>query len=359
MLTLAGLRDRDLLVMGPKGRGFRKTLHLGSVSEALVQNPSMPLVIARRGVPTTRVLVCADGSADSLAAVAALDGMPWLGQVQILVVAVPEAGLDADGAVHGAADVLLAGARSVRAEVLVPDELQIVVNPRAMLLEAAQRWRADLVVLGTRGLSGSQRSGRIHRHLAGHHRALLGADGAGDVTGPDHRTGDGSGQVDGRRIMDRDATLTFLGGAGTVTGSRFLLDTGASRCWWTAACSRGCASCGGGTGSRSPCPSGARRRGAHPRPPRPLRLPAGAGRARASPGRCCATPGTAELAAIVLRDSAQLQEEDAELRRARRLLQARPAAAALRRATTPSGASRCSGRCDVPRAASRRRRASG
>ena len=168
MLTLAGLRDRDLLVMGPKGRGFRKTLHLGSVSEALVQNPSMPLVIARRGVPTTRVLVCADGSADSLAAVAALDGMPWLGQVQILVVAVPEAGLDAEGAVHGAADVLLAGARSVRAEVLVPDELQIVVNPRAMLLEAAQRWRADLVVLGTRGLSGiaALKAGSIATSLA-------------------------------------------------------------------------------------------------------------------------------------------------------------------------------------------------
>ena len=49
--TLTGLRDRDLLVVGPKGRGFRKTLHLGSVSEALVHNPPMPLVIARHGRP--------------------------------------------------------------------------------------------------------------------------------------------------------------------------------------------------------------------------------------------------------------------------------------------------------------------
>ena len=170
VLTLAGLRDRDLLVVGPKGRGFRKTLHLGSVSESLVHNPPMPLVIARHGVPTTRALVCADGSADSQAAVAALAGMPWLGQVQVLVVAVPESGLDADGAVEGAADVLLTGARSVQAEVLVPDDLQIVVNPRAMLFDAAKRWDADLVVLGTRGLSGlaAFRAGSIATELACH-----------------------------------------------------------------------------------------------------------------------------------------------------------------------------------------------
>ncbi len=29
--------------------------------------------------------------------------------------------------------------------------------------------------------------------------------------------------------MDRDATLSFLGAAGTVTGSKFLIDTGASQ----------------------------------------------------------------------------------------------------------------------------------
>ena len=168
--ALTGLRDRDLLVVGPKGRGFRKTLHLGSVSEALVHNPPMPVVIARHGVPTTRALVCADGSADCHAAIEALQAMPWLGQVQVLVLAVPETGVDADGAVECAADVLLPGARSVRAEVLVPDPLQMVVNPRAMLLEAARQWEADLVVLGTRGLSGiaAVRAGSIATSLATH-----------------------------------------------------------------------------------------------------------------------------------------------------------------------------------------------
>jgi nucleotide-binding universal stress UspA family protein len=168
--TLTGLRDRDLLVVGPKGRGFRKSLHLGSVSEALVHHPPMPVVIARHGVPTTRALVCADGSPDCRAAVGALGAMPWLGQVHVLVVSVPQAGLDSPRAAESAAEVLRATAGSVRTEVAAPDALQIVVNPRAMLLDAARRWEADLIVLGTRGLSGmaAVRAGSIATSLARH-----------------------------------------------------------------------------------------------------------------------------------------------------------------------------------------------
>ena len=168
--ALGALRDRDLLVIGPKGRGFRKILHVGSTCDALMNNSAMPLVIARHGVPTTRVLVCADGSADSVAAVEALRLMPWLGQVQVLVVSVPQPGLDAQQAIQSAADVLREAAPSARAEVLTPDALQLSVNPRAMLLEAADRWEADLIVLGTRGLSGvaAVRAGSIATSLASH-----------------------------------------------------------------------------------------------------------------------------------------------------------------------------------------------
>ena len=174
-LALLGLRDRDLLVVGPKGRGFRKTLHLGSTSDALLNRPPMPLVIARHGVPTTRALVCADGSDDCRAAVEALRVMPWLGQVQVLVVSVPQPGLDAPQAAESAAEVLRATAGSVRTEVAAPDDLQIVVNPRAVLLDAASRWEADLIVLGTRGLSGiaAVRAGSIATSLATHARCSV------------------------------------------------------------------------------------------------------------------------------------------------------------------------------------------
>jgi nucleotide-binding universal stress UspA family protein len=168
MRSLGGLRDRDLLVVGPKGRGFRKTLHLGSVSESLLNEPTMPLVIARRGVPTRRALICADGSADCSAAVEALRAMPWLAQVAVLVVSVPQSEFDAPSAAERAADILRPDARSVQVKIPTPDPLQIVVNTRALLLEAAERWQADLVVLGTRGLSGfaAVRAGSIATSLA-------------------------------------------------------------------------------------------------------------------------------------------------------------------------------------------------
>lgn len=168
--ALAALPDRDLLVIGPKGRGFRKTLHLGSTCDALLNNPATPLVIARHGVPTTRVLVCTDGSADSEAAITTLSTMPWLGHVDVLVVTVPQPGLDVPHATDSARRTLRTVARSVRTEVLEPDELQVAVNPRPMLLHAAARWESDVIVMGTRGLSGmaAVRAGSIATSLANH-----------------------------------------------------------------------------------------------------------------------------------------------------------------------------------------------
>jgi nucleotide-binding universal stress UspA family protein len=168
---LTGLLGRDLVVVGPKGRGSRKALHLGSVSEALVRDPPIPVVVARHGTPTSRVLVCADGSADSRAAIEALRGMPWLGHANVLVATVPEAGMaDPPQVVKDTITTLGRHARSVRGEVLAPDDLAIVVNPRAVLLDAGRRWQADLTVLGSRGLSGitAITAGSIATALAAH-----------------------------------------------------------------------------------------------------------------------------------------------------------------------------------------------
>lgn len=166
--ALAALSDRDLLVIGPKGRGFRKTVHLGSTSETLMNDPPIPLVIARHGVPTTRALICADGSTDCLEAIDALCAMPWIDQVHVMVATVAERGIDADEVADAAASGLRAMTASVRAEVLVPDHLPVAFSTRAMLLDVAERWEADLVVLGTRGLSGfaAVRAGSIATSLA-------------------------------------------------------------------------------------------------------------------------------------------------------------------------------------------------
>jgi metallo-beta-lactamase family protein len=111
--------------------------------------------------------------------------------------------------------------------------------------------------------------------------------------------------------MSTATTLTFLGGAGTVTGSRFLVEHGDIRLL---------IDCGLFQGLRE-----LRRRNWEPFPVDPASvdavvvthahldhsgyLPALARDGFA--GRVVCTPDTAALAAIVLRDSARLQEEDA------------------------------------------------
>jgi metallo-beta-lactamase family protein len=110
-------------------------------------------------------------------------------------------------------------------------------------------------------------------------------------------------------------TLTFLGGTGTVTGSRFLLTHGDERYL---------VDCGLYQGERS-----WRRRNWEPFEPPPDTiaqvvlthahldhcgyLPALVRQGFSGPVTC--TPGTAALTAIVLRDSAHLQEEDAQTAR--------------------------------------------
>jgi len=109
----------------------------------------------------------------------------------------------------------------------------------------------------------------------------------------------------------RDATLTFLGAAGTVTGSKFLLQTDGHRVLVDAGLFQGLRKL--------------RRRNWEPFPVKPSEiegavlthahldhcgyLPALVRQGFAGPVVC--TEGTSELAAIVLKDSAHLQEEDA------------------------------------------------
>ena len=111
--------------------------------------------------------------------------------------------------------------------------------------------------------------------------------------------------------MDRDATLTFLGAAGTVTGSKFLIDTGASQVLVDAGLFQGLRAL--------------RRRNWDPFPMPPSAidavvlthahldhcgyLPALVDQGFSGP--VLATEATLALATLVLRDSAKLQEEDA------------------------------------------------
>jgi metallo-beta-lactamase family protein len=112
--------------------------------------------------------------------------------------------------------------------------------------------------------------------------------------------------------MSQDPTLSFLGAAGTVTGSKFLLDTGSSRVLVDAGMFQGLRALR--RRNWEPFPVDAASLDAvvlsHAHLDHSGYLPALVNQGFTGP--VLATARTAELAALVLRDSAKLQEEDAE-----------------------------------------------
>ena len=149
--------DVDLVVIGPRGTGLLKGMHIGSTADWLMRWPGAPVVIARSDRPVRRALVCVDGSGTADAAVTALAGMPWVGGLEAEVLMVDEG---VEGQVqHAQQAAALLGAQGARVTVTVtpPNPLVVVSNPRFRILEAMERAQPDLVVLGTRGLSGLSR----------------------------------------------------------------------------------------------------------------------------------------------------------------------------------------------------------
>lgn len=141
--------DADLLVIGPRGPGLLKHLHLGSTADWLLTRPPAPLVIVRHAAATRRAVVCVDGSAHADLAVAVLARLPWVSGVHVTVLAVDDGRVDVPRATAAASEVL--GAAGADVHVVVGTG-----RPTTAIDEHITRQRPDLVVLGTRGLTGLQ-----------------------------------------------------------------------------------------------------------------------------------------------------------------------------------------------------------
>jgi nucleotide-binding universal stress UspA family protein len=148
---LALSRAADLLVVGRRGKGMAaRFLHLGSTAEWLMAHPPAPMVIARRGRPTRTAVVCADGSSHAAVATATLAGMAWIRDVEVTIVTVDDGAVNVEQAYSGVADMLeTSGARLVRRDTHG--------SPTHELLAVVEEIEPDLVVLGTRGLTGKKR----------------------------------------------------------------------------------------------------------------------------------------------------------------------------------------------------------
>ena len=147
---IALTRHTDLLVIGHRGPGLAKAMHVGSTAEWLLVHPPSPMVIARHGWPTRTVMVCHDGSPSAQLATASLCTLPWLDGLSVAVVAVDDGRADVELATdQGLQRLQRAGAR-VSATILSGE-------PTEQLLRYAEQHSPDLVVMGTRGLTGLSR----------------------------------------------------------------------------------------------------------------------------------------------------------------------------------------------------------
>lgn len=156
-VVFGSLPDSTLLVVGARGRGILKALHIGSTAEWLMQCPSTPLMIARDANPVRDILIGMDGSTHAQAAVKLLTRMPWISQTSITIVSVVEEFEGIRQTAHDAADSLASVGAQATTLVVEPDPRGLAVNPRKSLKQIADTQQPDLVVLGTQGLTGLPR----------------------------------------------------------------------------------------------------------------------------------------------------------------------------------------------------------
>lgn len=167
----------DLIVVGGRGRGLLKALHVGSTAEWLMRCPNAPLVIARQPERVTRVILCTDGSRHADSALGTLLLLPWLASCHVTVLQAVEGPRRHGDSARAAADALAAVGCTVEVVVLEPDPTYLTHNVRTMLETEIAARSPDLVALGTAGLGGRKRLqlGSVASDVAHHttHTVLL------------------------------------------------------------------------------------------------------------------------------------------------------------------------------------------
>jgi len=149
-IMLGRRSDADLIVVGPRAMSRARALMLGSTTDWLVHHPPAPLAIIRSATPVRRVLACIDGSAHALRALHAFALFPWAADTEVVIVSVNEGRFVADEGVHDA----LATLEAVGATTAVDT---VEGKPTDMILDLIDAFEPQLVVLGTRGLTGWKR----------------------------------------------------------------------------------------------------------------------------------------------------------------------------------------------------------
>lgn len=156
-LALGSCGDAALVVVGPRGRGLLKHLHVGSTAEWLIgtRAPFAPVVVVRSARATRDVLLCTDGSEHAQAALEALLSLPWLSTCRISVLGVDDRRNKTEAAVARAVEVLREhGVDQVKHEVVEALAETAEFDARSAILSTIAERSPDLVALGARGTGG-------------------------------------------------------------------------------------------------------------------------------------------------------------------------------------------------------------
>ena len=173
IVDFAGERNFDLLVLGTRGLGGFRRLTVGSVSSGVATHAKVPVLVVRLSstleVPTLKqIVVATDGSPNSSRAVVTAARMAKLmgGRLDILhVMHIPETAYAMTRPVP--IDQMEEGARSVGEKALaealslvekegvpVASEMRMGISPAQGIVDFAEAKKADLIVVGARGIGG-------------------------------------------------------------------------------------------------------------------------------------------------------------------------------------------------------------
>ncbi|WP_372593800.1 universal stress protein [Actinotalea sp.] len=141
--------DAALVVLGSHHHGHLGGLWAGSTTEWLVVRPSVPLLVAVHGHVTRTVAICVDGSTSARRALETFHSLPWSDGLEVTLVAVDDGATDVDRALTEA-EATFAGRRP-------PAVVRRVGAARREIPAHVREQCPDLVVLGTRGLTGLAR----------------------------------------------------------------------------------------------------------------------------------------------------------------------------------------------------------
>lgn len=170
----------DLIVCGSHDRSASARFLMGSVAAPVLRHATCSVEIVRprkESSRTLRVLLATDGSDCSDAAAESVVQRPWPADTEIRVVSVPEVKLSAAQAFMEVPFIVAAiqSARETglkRAQEAIVSSRKILSGmtavisdsfptshdkPRTAILAEADRWRADLIVMGSHGRHGMDR----------------------------------------------------------------------------------------------------------------------------------------------------------------------------------------------------------